>query len=168
MINKTFKTPGNNDLEFRLHSDYVLSNSSNAFVMRLKNEKWEAHVFRRQAGKWTAETVDNTNLGKLWEDLTYNKVLTLTDDRFVKDRRKQFEADTIAILKNEDYYKETAITDGVSYHFELAQFGYKKRAYSYHCPKANIRLYPNIEEYYRAYAIIVHVYKYLGKPLNIC
>lgn len=167
-INKNFKIPQNNELEFRLYTLPTLTTSSSLFVMRLNNKIWEAHLFRKNHNSsWVAEDVDNNGLDNLWSKLDKNQVLTLPDQEDIKDKMKIFKADTTAVL--EDWgHMQTQVMDGVIYHFELTQYNYCKRAYSYHCPYTYLQKYPNIEELYRAYAIIILVYKHLGMPLSVC
>lgn len=168
IINKKFELPENSELEFRLHTIPTLTNGQSVFIMRLKNKIWEAYFFRKDnRDSWTAVEVDNSKLDSLWIRLEKNQVLTLPDQRLVEDRMKIFTADTTAVL--EDWgHMETRIMDGVGYRFELAQYSYRKRAYSYHCPHAYLQRYPNIEELYRAYSIIVLVYKFLGISWSVC
>jgi len=168
IVDKTFVTPQNNDLEFRLYTFPALTNNPSVFVMRLKNKTWEANYFTRKIdNSWKTEKLDSKGLDDLWSSLEKNQVLTLPDQKQLEDKMKLFKADTIAVFEDWGPMK-TMITDGVGYHFELMQYSYRKRAYSYHCPSAYLQKYPNIEELYRAYAIIILVYKYLGIRLSVC
>lgn len=167
-INKHFKIPQNCEIEFRLHTLSALTNNSPVFVMRFKDKIWEARLFRKNDNdSWLVEDVNNDGLNELWDKLDKNQVLTLPNQEDIRDKMKIFKADTTAVFKDWGHM-QTQIMDGATYHFELTQYGSRKRAYSYHCPCAYLRSYPNVEELYRAYAIIILVYKHLGIPLSVC
>jgi hypothetical protein len=170
LIDSAYKLDKTYDFEFRLWTNPSLVTYTNVFILSQKNKIWTARFFEyngNQKQKLSEKTVDQSKLDSLWARLTVNQVLTLPSQDSLKNKMKIFVADTSYVLDEEDTYKRLMMTDGAMYYFELATQN-KRRSYSYHCPQGYSKLYPNIEELYRAYAIIILVRKYLGLKLTVC
>ncbi len=171
IINEQFlDTKYNCEFEFRFYTiPSLIINGESVFVMRLKASKWEACFFQKdRKGRWFANDLRVDGVAELWKNLEKHKALTLPDDSEIERFKKGFSTDTLMVFSKDawDSYKVSKIMDGVGYQFELKQGAYKKRVYSYHCPKAYLKIYPNIEELYNAYSIILHIQKFLGLSLS--
>jgi hypothetical protein len=167
LLNKSARLDTSFDFEFRLWSRHALIDLSEVFVMSWKASKWHARYFQFQKGKFIERPVNQGRLDSLWAEVTYHKVLILPDQNILRDHMRKYIADTSYVLNKDAEYSSAQVSDGISYRFELAGKS-KKRTYEYHCPAAYLTLYPNIEELYRAYAIIILIRKYLDLPLTAC
>lgn len=170
LIDSTFKLDKNYDFQFRLWTNPSLVSYSNVFILTQKDKIWTARFFEYYGNRTPnvlERKVDQSGLDSLWQRLVAEQVLTLTTQDSLKGKMKIFIADTSQSFDEGDSYKKVIITDGVEYHFEL-RTPEKSRSYSYHCPQGYLRHYPNVEELYRAFMIIVFVRKYLGLNLAVC
>jgi len=170
LIDSTFKLDKTFDFEFRLCTTPSLVSYSNVFILTETNGIWKARFFEYYGNhkiKISEIKVDQTELKGLWTKLYANQVLTLPTQDSIKNRMKTFVADTAYSFEEGDTYENILITDGTVYHFDLFT-QHKMRAYEYHCPKGYLKHYPNMEELYRAFNIILLIRKYLGLNLEIC
>lgn len=170
LIDSTFKLNKTYDFQFRLWTAPSLVSYANVFILTQKDKIWTARFFEYY-GKKTPNVlernVNQSGLDSLWQKLVAKQVLTLPTQDSLKRKMKIFIADTSKSFDEGDSYKKVIITDGVEYHFEL-RTPEKSRSYSYHCPRGYLKHYPNIEELYRAFMIIILVRKYLGLNLLVC
>jgi len=170
LIDSTFKLDKTYDFQFRLWTNPSLVSYTNVFILTQKNKTWTARFFEyngNRTSKVLERKVDQSGLDNLWQRLVAEQVLILPTQDSLKRKMKIFIADTSQPFDEGDSYKKVIITDGVEYHFEL-RTPEKSRSYSYHCPQGYLRHYPNVEELYRAFMIIVFVRKYLGLNLAVC
>lgn len=170
LIDSTFKLDKAYDFEFRLWTKPSLVSYANVFILTQKNKIWTARFFEcygNKASKVSEKKVNQSGLDSLWKRLVANQVLTLPTQDSLKARMRMFLADTSQEFDEGDTYRQVSIMDGTVYHFELATKE-KNRSYYYHCPKGYLKYYPNVEELYRAFMIIVLVRKYLGLDLVVC
>jgi len=168
LIDSTFKLDKTYDFEFRFSTNPALVSYSNIFILTQKNKTWSARFFEYNGNsKLTEREVNQSQLDKLWKRLVANQILTLPTQDSIRHKMKIFIADTLNALDEDDPYQRVAITDGVVYYFELTTQN-KRRSYDYQCPKGYLKHFPNIEELYRAYVIIVLRKKYLGLSLEVC
>ncbi|MDH6307633.1 hypothetical protein M2451_000082 [Dysgonomonas sp. PFB1-18] len=180
-INTEFKLKNDYDFELRLWTDPAPVLGPSVFVMQQKDNKWTAQYYaqaiRKEGDKyipyWKKKDLDSEKLNELWAKLVENQVLTLPTQDSIRDRMRIYSTDTLAVfyppnqLAGWPYYAP-AILDGMIYRVEL-RTKKKKRTYTYHCPKGYLENCPNVEELYRAYAIIVLIRKYAGLNLSaIC
>lgn len=160
------KTQGNirgNDVEFRLFRSVALINNLEFFVMRYSNGSWNACVYRMgQDRKWNATRLDAQGLDSLWSVLEFNKVLTLPDQETIRNRMVTFPTGVEIDKLGLDNSIRVAVMDGVSYQFQL-RHGSRRRAYSYQNPGAYLARNPNVEELYRADAIVRLVEDYIKR-----
>ena len=170
VIGSSLSLDTDNDFEFRLWTLPSLTNYATLFVLVQRRGKWAARYFEYRGNdniNVTESNVDPGTLDSLWKRLVANQVLTLPTQDSIRNKMKIFIADTSYALDEDDTYKRVMITDGTIYRFELKDRN-ERRAYEYHCPMGYLQHYPNLEELYRAFSIIVLVRKYLGLPLKIC
>lgn len=169
-IDSAFKLERSNDFEFRLWTQASMTSYKNLFILSKKGSLWKARFFESSVSRkreFREIVIRNNKLDSLWQRLEANQVLTLPTQDSLKFKMKIFIADTSYALDAEDTYKQVQIMDGISYNFQLFS-GRKRRVYDYHCPQSYSRNYPNVEELYRAFAIIVLVRKYVGLNLIVC
>jgi hypothetical protein len=169
LIDSVYKLDKDYDFEFRLWTSPSLVKYANVFILSQKNKVWSARFFEfdvKQNQNISEKTVDQSKLNKLWTRLEENKVLTLPTQESVIKKLKIYVAEPSAALEGEDYVMQVGMSDGTMYYFELAT-QHKRRSYSYHSPKAYLKHYPNTEELYRAYVLIILVRKYLGLNLTV-
>ena len=161
------------DFEFRLWIDPSPMMNRLLFVMKKKADNWMAAFYKDISGKMEEVTVDQQHLDKLWEDLVRNKVLTLPHQEEIRNKMRVYYADTLYAMGfsfplSEGPYYKPYILDGVFYRMELRTPD-KERSYTYHCPKGYLKECPNVEELFRAYAIVCLVFRKIGwDPDNIC
>ena len=170
VIDSSFNLDANSDFEFRLWTLPSLSDYATLFVLMQRHGKWTARYFEYRGNGESVVKESNVDPGKLdslWNRLVANQVLTLPTHDSIRNKMKIFIADTSYVLEEDDMYKRVMMTDGAIYRFELKDRN-KRRAYEYHCPMGYLKHYPNLEELYRAFSIIVLVRKYLGLSLKIC
>jgi hypothetical protein len=156
------------DFEFRLWTNESLANFYSLFILRLKNDAWSARYVEYDGSSktWEASGVDQEGLDRLWYALERQKVLTLPTQDSIRDKMKIYAADTTAVFYSQaDVYKTATITDGIGYRYELKNKT-KQRAYNYHSPKGYLEPFPNVEEFYRAYAIVALVRRQLGQHID--
>lgn len=172
-FDKEFKLTKDYDFEFRLWIDPSPMTNRLLFVMKKKADNWTAGFYKNVSGRMEEVAVDQSDLDKLWGDLMRNKVLTVPTQKDVRDKMRVFSSDTLyAFGYNDPFsngpYYDPYILDGVFYRIELRTPD-KKRSYTYHCPKGYLQECPNVEELFRAYAIVCLIYRRLGlNPDNIC
>jgi len=90
-IDCMFNLKKNYDFELRLWKRHFQDNFDHVFILTLKNNKWKARYFDRnlQLGKSTdfkEKKVDQTKLDQMWMTLTENKLLTLPDQKELKEK----------------------------------------------------------------------------------
>ena len=166
IIDTQFPLQKNNDIEFRLWTNSDLIGYSNLFVMVQKNGKWSARFFEYSIKKgWKENPTKQDKLDSLWKRLVNNKVLSLPDQMTLWDRMKTYKADSSFIEFGDDgVYNRMMVEDGVIYIFQVFTKD-SQRTYSYDNPVTYLKVNTNIEELYRAYALISLVRKYLGLSL---
>jgi len=168
------------DFELRLWIEPAPMSGRSLFMMRKKNDVWNARFFtftlefredKSIHSYWEEKELSQDNLDELWRMLTINQVLTLPTLDSIRDKMRVYTADTLAVqgiytdLSGGPYYNPY-ILDGVQYRIELRTPD-KKRSYSYHCPAGYMKECPNVEELYRAYAIIALIFRRTGLSLDI-
>ncbi|MDH6307634.1 hypothetical protein M2451_000083 [Dysgonomonas sp. PFB1-18] len=156
------------DFELRLWTNEGLANFYSLFILRLKNDVWSARYIEYDgiSKTWEASGVDQQGLDRLWYALERQKVLTLPTQDSIRDKMKIYAADTTAVFYSQaDVYKTATITDGIGYRYELKNKT-KQRVYNYHSPKGYLEPFPNVEEFYRAYAIVALIRRQLGQRID--
>ena len=168
-LDKEFNLDKNRDIEFRLWTNPSLVFYRNCFILTKRDSVWNARFFEfkgGQKGNWVETKTKTTNLDSIWKKLIRNQLLTLPTQDSLNNRMRIFAADSTLIYYDEDdVYKKVLVDDGTIYTFQIKTKNID-RTYQYHSPVAYLRHNPNIEELYRAYAIISIIRKYLGIPLE--
>lgn len=168
-LDSEFKLQKNADIEFRLWTNPSLIFYRNCFILTKHDGIWTARFFEftgGQKGKWTETKTKETNLDSIWRRLVKNQVMTLPTQDSLNSRMRIFSADSTLIYYDEDdVYKKVVVNDGAVYTFQIMTKNFD-RTYQYHSPVSYLKHNPNIEELYRAYAIISIIRKYLGLALE--
>lgn len=180
-INKKFGLADNYDFELRLWVEPAPMSGRSVFILRQKNNLWNARYFTEKikvegeavSAFWKEKELVQDDLGQLWQNLRNNQILTLPTLDSIRNKMRVYYADTLYIsglnfpLSDGPYYKPY-ILDGVSYRIELKTQN-KKRSYTYHCPRGYLKECPNVEELFRAYAIVALIFRKVGlNPNTIC
>ncbi|HMI77283.1 MAG TPA: hypothetical protein VK484_00735 [Ferruginibacter sp.] len=169
-LDSTFSLDKSYDFEFRLWTSPSLTDYTNVFILALKNNVWSAKFYEYnpyQKAVFTETILRQSKIDKLWERLVENHILVLPPHDSLRSRMKIFIADTSGVLEEDGMYKKVLMTDGTRYQFELSKKD-KKRSYYYHCPGSYLKHYPNIEELYQAYSIIILIRHFIGLTLDEC
>ncbi len=180
-INKEFGVTDKYDFEFRFWIEPAPMSGRSIFILSKKDDQWNARCFTQKVKiqdqvvsvYWQEKELAQNDLVELWGKLRGNQILTLPTLDSIRDKMRIYSADTLAVqgiytnLSGGPYY-DPYILDGVLYRIELRTQD-KKRSYSYHCPKGYLKECPNVEELFRAYAIVCLVFRKIGwDPDNIC
>lgn len=144
-------------------------NFDDVFILTLKSNKWVARYFdlkdsNRSGRKLTERPVDQSKVEQLWELLVQNNVLTLPDQKALRERMVTYVVDTNNLAYGNP--GSLTMTDGIMYSFELRTPA-KRRFYSYGNPYACLKRYGNIQELYNVVIIIMLIEKFLGQPLVV-
>lgn len=155
------------EFEFRLWTMPSLTSYSDVFILQLKAGLWAARYFEYRNGKFVEEKVEQKGLDSLWAKIRLNQVLSLPSQDSLRRLMRKYSPDSAIVLNPDGEYMTSNMLDGIRYRFELFSKN-DKRAYEYHCPAGHLERYPNIEELFRAYAILILIRKHLFRPLVVC
>ncbi|NDV95126.1 hypothetical protein D0T84_09360 [Dysgonomonas sp. 521] len=181
-IDKDFDIKNDFDFELRFWIEPAPMSGRSLFLLRKKDDKWNVRFFTHTLefkedesihSYWKEKELEQKGLSGLWQMLRDNHILTLPTLDSIRDKMRVYSADTLAAqgiytqLSGGPYYNPYVL-DGVSYRTELRTKD-KKRSYSYHCPKGYLKECTNVEELYRAYAIVYLIFRRIGlNPDDIC
>jgi hypothetical protein len=168
-IDCLFHLTKNSNVEFRLWTSPSLVSYRSCFILTNKSDHWQSRFFEFKGGKqpkWTETITSQDKLDSIWTRLLNNYVLTLPTQDSLNNRMRIYSADsTLIYYKHDEVYSKIVVDDGTFYTFQF--FTSKgNRIYQYHSPVTFLKHNPNIEELYRAYAIISIVRKHLKLPLE--
>jgi hypothetical protein len=169
-IDSKFQLEKNNTIEFRLWRKSALTYHTTVFILTEKDNTWRSRYFElansNNNSYWTEKGTRQSKLDSLWTQLVNNKVKTLPTQDLLKERMRFYTADSNFLDKNPDsVYMIVRVADATSYRFEIKS-PEVVRTYHYGSPELYLKYNTNIEELYRAYAIISIVKRYLGIPLT--
>ena len=168
-IDSLFHLIKNPNVEFRLWTNPSLVSYRSCFILSNKSGHWQSRFFEFKGGeqpKWTETITSQDKLDSIWTRLLNNRALTLPTQDSLNNRMRIYSADsTLIYYKDDEVDSKIVVDDGTFYTFQV--FTSKlNRTYQYYSPVAFLKHNPNIEELYRAYAIISIVRKHLKLPLE--
>ena len=168
-IDSTFRLDKTYDFEFRLWTIPSLTKDANVFILTQKNNNWTGRFIEYngyQLQKLSERKVNQVKIDSLWRKLIANQVLTLPTQTSIENKMRKYIADTLYSFEEKGIYSVPEFSDCTGYRFELLTQD-KKRTYTYFCPTEYLTKFPNVEEFYRAFSIIVLVRKYIGLNLKV-